>query len=135
MRHFIALVLLAFSASDAAAQEWNQWRGPSRDGVVPAAVIPRQWPKTTRRGWQVELGEGYSSPVVANGRAFLHSRRDPEEVVTAIDVASGKVLWQKSYPASFTKNQYATQMAKGPNSTMSGASSSSSSSSTARARC
>lgn len=117
MRHFIALVLLAFSASDAAAQEWNQWRGPSRDGVVPAAVIPRQWPKTTRRGWQVELGEGYSSPVVANGRAFLHSRRDPDEVVTAIDVASGKVLWQKSYPASFTKNQYATQMAKGPNST------------------
>ena len=75
------------------------------------------WPKSTKRAWQVEIGEGYSSPVVANGRAFLHSRRDPEEIVTAIDLASGKVVWQQKYPAAFTKNQYATAMAKGPNST------------------
>ena len=66
---------------------------------------------------QVEIGEGYSSPVVANGRAFLHSRRDPEEIVTAIDLATGKIVWQQKYPAAFTKNQYATAMAKGPNST------------------
>ena len=65
----------------------------------------------------MEIGEGYSSPVVANGRAFLHSRRDPEEIVTAIDLATGKVVWQQKYTAAFTKNQYATQMAKGPNST------------------
>ena len=47
----------------------------------------------------------------------MHSRRDPEEIVTAIDLASGKVEWQQKYPAAFTKNQYATAMAKGPNST------------------
>jgi outer membrane protein assembly factor BamB len=117
MRHLFALFLLASTASNVFAQDWSQWRGPSRDGVVPAAVIPKQWPRATRRGWQVEIGEGYSSPVVAGGRAFLHSRRDPDELVTAIDLASGKVMWQKSYAASFTKNQYATQMAKGPNST------------------
>ena len=103
--------------SSTAAQDWSQWRGPSRDGVVPAAVIPRQWPKATKRAWQLDIGEGYSSPVVANGRAFVHSRRDPEEIVTAIDLASGKVEWQQKYPAAFTKNQYATAMAKGPNST------------------
>ena len=117
MRHLIFVLLLTASASSALAQEWSQWRGPSRDGVIPAAVMPKEWPKTTKRGWQVEIGEGYSSPVVADGRAFLHSRRDPEEVVTAIDLTSGKVLWQQAYAASFTKNQYATQMAKGPNST------------------
>ena len=82
-----------------------------------AAVIPKQWPKVIKRSWQVDIGEGYSSPVVANGRAFLHSRRDPDEIVTAIDLATGKVVWQQKYAASFTKNQYATQMAKGPNST------------------
>ncbi|HEX4915759.1 MAG TPA: PQQ-binding-like beta-propeller repeat protein, partial [Vicinamibacterales bacterium] len=69
------------------------------------------------RGWSVEIGEGYSSPVVAGGRAFLHSRRDPEEIVTAVDIATGKVAWQQAYQSEFKKNQYATQMAKGPNST------------------
>ena len=117
MRHFLAIVALSTVASTVSAQDWSQWRGPNRDGVIPAAVIPKQWPKSTKRGWQVEIGEGYSSPVIANGRAFLHSRRDPDEVVTAIDLATGKVLWQRQYTASFTKNQYATQMAKGPNST------------------
>ncbi len=62
-------------------------------------------------------GEGYASPVVAGGRAFVHSRRDPEEIVTAIDISTGKIAWQQNYQSEFKKNQYATQMAKGPNST------------------
>ena len=45
-----------------------------------------------KRAWRVDVGEGYSSPVVAAGRAFVHSRRDPDELVTAIDLATGKVL-------------------------------------------
>jgi outer membrane protein assembly factor BamB len=116
MRGLFVFVLLS-SASVASAQDWSQWRGPARDGVIPAAVIPKPWPAAVKRGWSVEIGEGYSSPVVANGRAFLHSRRDPEEVVTAIDVASGNIAWQQKYQSEFKKNQYATQMAKGPNST------------------
>ena len=104
-------------ASVASAQDWTQWRGPARDGMIPPAVVPTPWPAGVTRGWSVEVGEGYSSPVVAGGRAFLHSRRDPEEIVTAIDIATGKVAWQQTYQSEFKKNQYATQMAKGPNST------------------
>jgi outer membrane protein assembly factor BamB len=80
-------------------------------------VLPKTWPSGVTRAWRVEVGEGYSSPVVAAGRAFVHSRRDPEEIVTAVDVQSGAVLWQQKYPAPFAKNQYAVSMAKGPNST------------------
>jgi outer membrane protein assembly factor BamB len=117
MRSLLLLFVFVAGVIPGAAQDWSQWRGPARDGVIPAAVIPKQWPKSTKRGWHVEIGEGYSSPVVANGRAYLHSRRDPEEIVTAIDLATGKVVWQQKYAAAFAKNQYATQMAKGPNST------------------
>ena len=117
MRIVIAVLVVVASASIASAQEWSQWRGPARDGVIPTAVIPKQWPSGVKKGWSVELGEGYSSPVVANGRAFVHSRRDPEELVTAIELASGKIVWQQKYVSEFKKNQYATQMAKGPNST------------------
>ena len=116
-RLLFALFMVTLGSTGAGAQDWGQWRGPSRDGTVPAAVVPKTWPAATTRTWQVEVGEGYASPVAAEGRAFIHSRRDPNEVVTAIDLASGKVLWQQTYPAAFQKNQYATQMAKGPNST------------------
>ena len=117
MRVLIVGIVLIATASNTSAQEWTQWRGPARDGVIPAAVIPKQWPSGVKKGWSVEIGEGYSSPVVANGRAFVHSRRDPEELVTAIDLATGKIAWQQKYTSEFKKNQYATQMAKGPNST------------------
>lgn len=99
------------------AQEWTQWRGPGRDGVVSDKSAPAAWPEQLQRIWRVEIGEGYSSPVVAGGRAFIHSRRDPEEMVVAVNLADGKILWEQKYQAAFKKNQYAVQMAKGPNST------------------
>ncbi|MGH9794747.1 MAG: PQQ-binding-like beta-propeller repeat protein [Candidatus Acidiferrales bacterium] len=99
------------------AQEWSQWRGPSREGVVAEASTPAAWPASLERKWRVEVGEGYSSPVVSQGRVFIHGRRDPEEIISAVDLASGKVIWQQKYAAPFKKNQYAVKMAKGPNST------------------
>lgn len=118
MRHVRgAIAVMMATGSVLSAQEWTGWRGPSRDGSVAAAMVPKPWPKSLTRSWQVDVGEGYSSPVVSRGRAFVHSRRDPDEVVTAVDLATGNVVWQQQYRAAFQKNQYATQMAKGPNST------------------
>lgn len=111
------LILTAVFGAIGRAQEWTQWRGPARDGAVPQASVPRDWPASMTRAWRVEVGEGYSSPVVAGGRVFVHSRRDPEEIVSGIDLATGTVVWQQRYTAPFNKNQYASSMAKGPNST------------------
>lgn len=110
-------MVLALAATAVRAQEWSQWRGPARDGSVSGKNVPAAWPALLKQSWRVEIGEGYSSPVVANGRAFVHGRRDPEEIVVGISLADGKVLWQQKYQATFKKNQYAVQMAKGPNST------------------
>lgn len=114
----LSIALLLFGISQTTlAQDWNQWRGPSRDGVVSAANTPASWPASLRRTWRVEVGEGYSSPVVSRGTVFLHARRDPEEIVMAVNAADGKVLWEQKYAAEFKKNQYAVSMAKGPNAT------------------
>ena len=113
----LALVLASLAGSAAAAQQWPQWRGPTRDGVVPAANVPKAWPEKPTLKWRQTVGEGYSSPVVDRGRVFVHSRRDPQEIVTAFDLASGKQVWQVTYAAPFTKNQYAAQMNRGPFST------------------
>lgn len=79
---------------------WPQWRGAARDGVVAQSQLPASWPEQFTATWTVEVGEGYSSPVSADGRIFVHSRRDPQEVVTAIDAATGKHLWQKDFSST-----------------------------------
>ena len=114
----VVAVLAAACAQNVRAQtDWAQWRGPARDGVVKAFPTPAAWPKELTRKWKVEAGGGYSSPVVAGGRVFLHTREGEQEVVTSFDLATGKTVWAKSYPAPFAKNQYAVRMGKGPNST------------------
>ena len=110
-----SLIVLSLSATTYA--QWPEWRGPSRDGIVPAASTPKAWPASLQEGWSAPVGEGYSTPVVGGGRVFVHSRRDPEEIVTAFDLASGKQVWSDTHRAPFTKNQYASAMAKGPNAT------------------
>ena len=113
-----AVVLAAAGISlRGAGEEWTQWRGPNRTGIVPAASAPSAWPDQLKKGWTVAVGEGYSSPVSGGGRVFVHARRDPDEVVTAIDLATGKVAWEQKYTAPMAKNPYAKQMAKGPYST------------------
>ncbi len=107
---------LVLACTGAAAAQWPQWRGPQRNGTIPAAETPA-WPAAWKRAWRVEVGEGYSSPVVSGGRVFVHSRRDPEEIVTAIDLATGKIAWQGKYPSAFNKNQMAASMSKGPHAT------------------
>jgi outer membrane protein assembly factor BamB len=113
----LVALLLITSAQPIAAQEWNQWRGPTRNGSVDVRNSPTSWPKEFKSVWSVEVGEGYSSPVVSNGRVFVHSRRDPEETITAINLVDGKTVWQQKYSAAFQKNQYAAEMAKGPHAT------------------
>ena len=117
MKKILLALAILTSAITSNAQEWTQWRGPARDGSVSAKNVPAKWPESYARAWRVEVGEGYSSPVVDRGSVFVHSRRDPEEIVTAINLADGKVVWQQKYQAVFKKNQYAVEMAKGPNST------------------
>src|SRR6476620_8298814 len=116
-RGFLSVIRVVLFTLPLLAQEWPQWRGPSRDGAVPPANAPSTWPASFNRAWRVDVGEGYASPVVAAGRVFIHSRTDPAEIVTALDLATGKVTWQQRYDAKFTKNQYAAAMAKGPNAT------------------
>lgn len=112
----IAALIAGMEAAGVSAQ-WQQWRGPSRDGIVPAAQAPSVWPESPKLKWKQPAGEGYSSPVVDAGRVFVHSRTNSDEVVSAFDLATGKALWRASYAAPFSKNKYAAEMARGPFST------------------
>jgi outer membrane protein assembly factor BamB len=67
--------------------------------------------------WEVEVGIGHSSPVVAGDRVYLHSRQGEEEVVRALDLATGREIWRHADPTPYTMNPAATKHGKGPKST------------------
>jgi outer membrane protein assembly factor BamB len=114
---FVGALAVVCAQRAGAQTDWAQWRGAGRDGVVRSFPAPAAWPKELTRKWKVAAGGGYSSPVVAGNRVFLHTREGEQEVVTSYELATGKIVWAKSYPAPFSKNQYAVRMGKGPNST------------------
>ena len=90
------LLLLAFSVP-ARAADWPQWLGLNRDGASPESVSPWKTPPKAR--WRVPVGAGFSSPVIADGRVFVHARvadKEAEEVL-ALDEATGKELWRQIY--------------------------------------
>ncbi len=113
----LTFVLLVTSPQAASAQDWTEWRGPSRDGVIKGFSAPKTWPDQLKRRWKVTVGIGHSSPLVISNRVYLHSRQGENEVVAAYDLGNGKTVWQDSYPVAYTMNPAATGHGKGPKST------------------
>ncbi len=99
------------------AQEWPQWRGPNRDGVISSFSPPARWPEKLTQKWKTAVGGGYSSPVVSESKIYVHSAKGDQETVSCLDLKTGQIIWSKNYAAPFVKNQYAKQMDKGPFST------------------
>jgi outer membrane protein assembly factor BamB len=101
----------------AVADDWPQWRGPHRDGIGTAITEPKVWPEQLKRKWQVKVGEGHSSPIVAGGKIYVHARQDDREVVQCLRPENGQVVWQQSYDAPYKVNPAATRHGKGVKST------------------
>ena len=100
-----------------AANDWPQWRGPNRDGTVIGFSIPDVWPESLDKQWSVDLGDGYSSPVVADGRVYQLSRQGDEEHVQCLELDSGKTVWHGGYPAAGAVHSAAASHGIGPKST------------------
>ncbi len=102
----VATALVVFPAITMAAERsaelWPQWRGPNRDG----AIAGDNWPKQLTGGhltqlWRIELGPGYSGPIVGEDRVFVTETVDArDEVVTALARSDGQAIWRASWPGA-----------------------------------
>jgi outer membrane protein assembly factor BamB len=111
----VAVILTAAPAS--VGPEWSQWGGPNRDFTVDGKGLVASWPDTgPKKLWSRPLGEGYSSIAVSGGMLFTLYRRDNQEVVIALDAASGKTRWEFVYAAAFLSGMD-MQNGPGPSST------------------
>src|SRR5689334_24007274 len=120
-RKFIVLValvpLLPAQAALAQSNDWAQWGGPHRDFKSEAKGLAASWPASgPRRLWQRELGEGYSAIAAEHGVLFTMYRKAENEVVIALDAATGKTIWEYSYAAPFSP-EYDMTNGPGPHAT------------------
>jgi outer membrane protein assembly factor BamB len=99
------------------AQDWPQWRGPNRDGAVSSFREPSTWPDSLKQQWRIEVGLGYATPLLVGDRLFVFTRQGENEVMMAIEAASGKVIWRTSYAAPFSMNSATSRHGAGPKST------------------
>jgi outer membrane protein assembly factor BamB len=98
MKHSFVPWIVAISTLciPALADDWPQWRGPQRDGISHETGLLQQWPsKGPELLWKLNnIGRGYSTPAIANGRLYLLASEGMEsESVEAFDAKTGNRIW------------------------------------------
>ena len=55
---------------------WPQWRGPTRDSLLPAQSWPEKLDaERLKQTWRVELGPSYSGPIVSEKVRVRHRNK------------------------------------------------------------
>ncbi|MGH9791426.1 MAG: PQQ-binding-like beta-propeller repeat protein [Candidatus Acidiferrales bacterium] len=120
-------VLGGFAASSPPdPSDWPQWGGPNRNFTISSAALASSWPSGgPKKLWSRALGEGYSGIVAENGRLYTMYRlparfwqigRQDQEIVIALDAATGRTIWEHSYDAPLL-DRMNVEYGPGPHST------------------
>ncbi len=94
-----ALGLLWWVSLTARAEDWPNFRGPGHNGVSAEKGWRSEWSGAPLVAWRAQVGLGFSSVVVAKGRAATAGHADGKDTVFCFDAVTGKQLWKHSYPA------------------------------------
>lgn len=81
------------SAVLAQVSDWNQFLGPSRNGVSEETGLLEKWPaQGLEIAWRVNGGVGMSAVAVADGRAITMWNSDHGQAVVALSMKDGALL-------------------------------------------
>jgi outer membrane protein assembly factor BamB len=91
-----ALTVILCLPVSLAAEDWNQWRGPGRNGKSAETSLLGEWPaEGPPLAWKAEgLGGGFSSLSVADGRIFTMGDIGETQYVVALSEKDGSILWK-----------------------------------------
>jgi outer membrane protein assembly factor BamB len=97
----LIVAFLVYSITTA-AQTPTKWRGPNGNGIYNETGLLKQWPESGPEIiWHYDaLGEGFSSPVFANGLIYVSGGIENEGYIFVLD-QNGKLQWKKSYGKEF----------------------------------
>jgi outer membrane protein assembly factor BamB len=97
---FDLLQLILLASVSSYAEDWPQFLGPNRNGVTSDAGWTWEWPKSgPKELWEAQVGTGFASVSVGDGRAYTMGSVDGMETVHCFDAKTGEKLWDHSYPS------------------------------------
>lgn len=101
-----AIVTLGSIAGSGQTAEWHQWRGPNRDGKSAETGLLKSWPaQGPPLAWRTKgAGVGFSSFSSVGGRLYTLGDRGNTGFVIALDLATGKRLWETPNGANYSNS-------------------------------
>lgn len=124
MKKLLPLLIPVLFCLPARCDDWTQWAGNGRKGVWAEDGILSQFPDGGLKPvWSIEIGSGYSGPVVADGRVVVTDYRpkpatktlEAIERVLCLDEESGEEVWSHSWPTHYRRQMHS--YATGPRAT------------------
>ncbi len=97
----ILCLALITATSGLLAEDWPHWRGSSRTDITTESSgyqTGKPWPPAGAL-WKMNAGEGAASPLVVGDVVYTIGWANNSDTVRAIDPATGKTIWEQTYPA------------------------------------
>ena len=105
-KKIISVAMMCVSAVVFAA-DWPNWRGPNYDGISTETDWNPKALENPEITWTAEIGTGFSSVSVANGKAYTVGNVNKEtDVVYCFDALTDKELWRHEYPEPLAPKNY-----------------------------
>lgn len=101
MKTLLSAALLVTLSLQASASDWPQWRGGLRNGHATGLSTLQSLPAEMKPVWKIAVGGGHSGPVVSGDTVIYADEDGTNEVVHALDAASGKERWKVAYAPRF----------------------------------
>jgi outer membrane protein assembly factor BamB len=74
--------------------QWNQYRGPNRDGHIPDQGVTLNWKVKPSTLWRVPAGAGHSSVLIAEETVYTLEQSGDRETLFARNLSNGKERWK-----------------------------------------
>jgi outer membrane protein assembly factor BamB len=98
--------VISFGLPTLQAADWPHWRGPGYDGISEEKEWRAQWSGDPKVLWEAEIGLGFSSFAVADGRVLTTGHEEDKDTVFCLDAKTGKQIWKHSYAADLGDKYY-----------------------------
>ncbi|MCD6392296.1 MAG: PQQ-binding-like beta-propeller repeat protein [Planctomycetes bacterium] len=104
----VGLCIIGLVCSAAGADDWPHWRGPHYNGISKEAGFDASsLNNDTKPLWEAQIGIGFSSVSVSNGRAYAMGNVGKKtDVVWCFDAQTGKEIWKHEYAEKLNPKYY-----------------------------
>ena len=104
---FVIVVALVFNAINSKAQDWHQWRGSDREGVLNKTGLNLNWTeKKPPLLWTYrQAGAGYSAPTIVGTTLYSQGAADGNDFAFALDTKTGNLKWKQILGEEFVDDR------------------------------